>query len=569
MADKTSENKPKKGRHDGTPNLIPLNKRPKEEQKKIQEKGQRASAEKRKKQADMREGLKILMSMKPSDEIREAFSMQLGIDPEELGTNAMIANAALYNRAMTGDAKAWELILKNGQGEQMTEAEREALEIKKAELKIKQEQHAIELEQWEARKNRTDGEHYKGLPALSISPAFLGALFDITEHGHNEYVFEGGRGSTKSSFISLAIIDLLMKHDELNALVMRKVSNTISGSVYNQIVWAIDYLGLTNEFHCTKNPAEITRYSTNQRIFFRGADEPGKIKSIKPVHGYIGVLWFEELDQYNGEEEIRNIEQSAKRGGDISWTFKSFNPPKSALNWANKYIKMPKDNRLVHHSCYTDTPKAWLGKDWLDDAEFLKETNPAAYEHEYLGVANGTGGNVFDNVEIREITDKEVKQFDRIYNGIDWGWYPDPFHFTRCHYDAARLTLYIFDEFRANKMSNRDTAEEVKKHIQPGEIVTCDSAEEKSVGDYRTMDIAARGAEKGPGSVDYSMKWLASLNKIVIDQKRAPYTAKEFIDYEYERDKEGNVISGYPDRDNHAIDAVRYAMNSVWKRRGQ
>ena len=221
-------------------------------------------------------------------------------------------------------------------------------------------------------------------------------------------------------------------------------------------------------------------------------------------------------------------------------------------------------------STYLDVPKKWLGKPFLDEAEFLKSVNPTAYENEYLGVANGTGGNVFDNVVIREITDDEIAQFDRLYNGLDWGWYPDPFHFVRCHYDAARLRLFIFVEYRCRKQSNRQTADKlIEMGITGNDLITCDSAEKKSVSDYRSYGLLARGAEKGPGSVDYSTKWLQSLREIIIDNTRCPETATEFLEYEYERDKDGEVISGYPDKNNHAIDAVRYATNPIWKRKGQ
>ena len=558
---------PRKSNPKSEQNLIPVTKRTKKEAREISKKGGKASGEVRRKKKTFKEAVKTLASVPPTIENATKIAQKLGMDPSEIDSNTMMAAASLYNQVLKGNVKAIAMFNETIDGKD-SDADKEALKIKKAELKIKQEQHDIEMEEWKARKEGRR-EVYNGIPALAIAPPFLGPLFDITAHDHTEYVFEGGRGSTKSSFVSISIIDLMMKNETLNALVMRKVSNTINGSVYNQLVWAIDYLGLTNEFKCTRNPAEITRIATKQTIFFRGADDPGKVKSIKPVFGYIGIIWFEELDQFSGEEEIRKIEQSAMRGGDLAWIFKSFNPPKSAINWANKYIKIPKANRLVSHTDYRDVPRQWLGKDWLEEAEFLKEINSEAYEHEYLGIPNGNGGNVFDNCKIRTITDDEVKQFDRIYNGIDWGWYPDPFDYVRCHYDAARLTLYIFDEYRCNKKSNRETADEVMKRMLSGEIVTCDSAEEKSVADYRSYGVAARGAEKGPGSVDYSMKWLASLREIVIDPERCPDAAREFIDYEYERDKEGNVISGYPDKNNHSIDAVRYAMNSVWKRRGQ
>lgn len=409
------------------------------------------------------------------------------------------------------------------------------------------------------------------LPAKLIAPSFAPVVFDIEDMLHKEYVLPGGRGSTKSSFVGLEIVNLIKKNPEMHALACRKVENTLRDSVYNQIKWAIDALDLNDEFNCKLSPLEIEYKPTGQRIYFRGCDDPTKIKSIKPPFGYIGILWFEELDQFAGPEQVRNIEQSAIRGGDNAYIFKTFNPPKTANNWANKYIKIPKENQYQIHTNYTQVPVKWLGKAFIEEADHLKTVNPTAYEHEYLGVANGNGGNIFDNVVIRTISNEEIEKFDRIYNGVDWGWYPDPWAFNKMYYNAASMTLYIFDEDRQNKKSNKDTYTLlVDNHgIGPNDKVVCDSAENKSVEDYRSYGLYARGAIKGPNSVEYSMKWLQSLKEIVIDNARCPHTAKEFLDYEYERDKEGNVISGYPDKNNHNIDAVRYAMEEVWRRRGQ
>lgn len=414
-----------------------------------------------------------------------------------------------------------------------------------------------------------DNDGYFGIPALTVAPAFTPVLFDIDDHIHTEYVFPGGRGSTKSSFISLVIIDLLMKNKDMNACVLRNVGNTLKDSVYAQIQWAISTLGLDSHFTYTRSPLEITRISTGQKIFFRGADDPNKIKSIKPPFGYIGVVWFEELDQFCGEEAVRKIEQSVIRGGDKAYKFKSFNPPKSAQNWANKYIKIPRQDRLVTESNYLTVPKKWLGKPFLDDAEFLKETNPTAYENEYMGVANGSGGNVFDNVTVREITDEEIARFDHIYNGVDWGWFPDLYAFARVHYEPSQHTLYVFQEFTCNKQSNRQTADKLfSLGITGNDIVTCDSNEKKSVGDYKAYGLLAKEAKKGPGSREYSYKWLQSLRSIVVDNRRCPVACDEFLNYEYERDKDGNVISGYPDGNDHVIDAVRYATERLWRRKG-
>jgi len=105
--------------------------------------------------------------------------------------------------------------------------------------------------------------------------------------------------------------------------------------------------------------------------------------------------------------------------------------------------------------------------------------------------------------------------------------------------------------------------------LTPEDTLIADSAEPKSIADFRDYGAACRGAEKGPESVRYSMKWLQSLVKIVVDPKRAPYAAEEMLHYEYESDRDGNYISEYPDLDNHAIDSIRYATNMIWRRRGQ
>ena len=426
------------------------------------------------------------------------------------------------------------------------------------EIRLKEMKMDLEIKKATEEDIKVDDKSF-ALPWNVISPAFVEALHKFEENIFTEYVFSGGRGSTKSSFISLKIIELIKNNPELNAVIVRQVANTLRDSVFAQIQWAIE------EFKCTYSPLEITYKSTGQKIYFRGADEPTKLKGIKVKSGYLGILWFEELDQFKGPEAVRTIEQSVVRGGDKAYIFKSFNPPKTANNWANKYVKVPKKNRYFNHSNYTQVPKKWLGKAFIEEAEHLKEINPKSYEHEYLGIANGNGGNVFDNVIIRQITDEEISEFDRIYMGVDWGWFPDPWTWNKMYYNPSQNKLYIFDEARENKKSNKDTYEILvnEKGVTPADIITCDSAEKKSIQDYKNYGLSARGARKGPGSVDYSMKWLVSLNEIVIDNIRCPYTATEFLEYEYERTKDGEVISGYPDKENHHIDAVRYALEHI------
>lgn len=400
-----------------------------------------------------------------------------------------------------------------------------------------------------------------------IGPAFYAVAHDVFHHGHTHYDESGGRGSLKSSFVSIVVPLLLVQNPTAHALVLRKVANTIRDSVYAQYIWAIGELGMAEYWDAKVSPMELIFKPTGQKIMFRGADDPMKIKSIKVPFGYIAVTHFEEKDQFAGRAEIRTILQSTMRGGSVFWNFESYNPPISRDNWANKDSLEERTDRLCHKSTYLEAPPEWLGEQFLAEAEHLKATDERSYQHEYLGIPVGTGGNVFDKLELREITDTEIAGFDRIYQGADWGWFPDPFAFIRLYYDRTRETIFLIDEIYQNKMPNEQSAQMILDRGYNDARIICDNAEPKSVADFRAMRLPAQAAIKGPGSVEYGMKWLQR-RTIVIDRKRTPNAYKEFVGYEYERNKDGDIISGYPDANNHLIDAARYALEPVSRRMG-
>ena len=459
---------------------------------------------------------------------------QYGLEEEDLVNNALVT-ARIFQEAAKGNMRAaerWEELTKE-------------VEVEDNSIKI---------------------------PAEAIGSAFV----DINRHilPNIKYVFKGGRGGLKSSYISLKIIELLLSHSMMHACVVRRVGQTLKDSVYAQLKWAITTLGLENDFEFKKSPLEIV-YKTGQTIYFRGADDPLKLKSIKPPYGYIGILWKEEWDQLAGPEEDRSINQSVLRGGPEAYEFCSFNPPRTIDSWVNRVLLEPDDKRIVHSSTYLAAPAEWLGQKFLDDAEHLKEVNPKAYEHEYMGVANGDGGAVFEFIEPRTITNEEIGNFDKLYAGVDWGYYPDPFCFLLVHYDPQQEKVYLIDELYAQKLQNKDSAEWILKNhpelVQNGVLkygIICDSAEKKSVADFVDLGIRnAKAAYKPPGSVAYGIKWLQA-RTLVIDRNRTPHAYEEIVHYEYEKDKDGDVVSGYPDENNHAIDALRYSLSPVFLRRG-
>lgn len=406
-----------------------------------------------------------------------------------------------------------------------------------------------------------------------IAPKFLPVHADIKTRGHLEYWLEGGRGSTKSSFVATEIVLGLLRDPAASAVVYRKVKNTLRGSVFEEMQKVIGRMGLEGYFSYSVSPLTITYKPTGQKVIFLGADDPAKSKSISISRGYFGFLWFEELAEFGGMEDVRTIIASVIRGEgtDKSIVFYSYNPPRSARNWVNAEERKRPIGRLTHKSTYLDVPKSWLGERFLTVAEQLKESDRRAYEQMYLGVVTGTDSEVFGNLTIRQIPDEEIGTFGETYAGLDFGWYPDPLHFVRCAYQPSRKRLWIFDEYRTVKTTNFDAWEHLRREhgLTGGEEVIADSAENKSIADMRSYGMQCIGATKGRGSVRAGVRWLQELTEIIIDPVRCPAAAKEFSEYEYEKDKDGSPVDALPDKDNHSIDAVRYAMNRVWMRAGE
>ena len=374
------------------------------------------------------------------------------------------------------------------------------------------------------------------------------------------FMLAGGRGSAKSSFISIAVTLLIMRNKGIHAVLFRKTKESLKDSVFNQMIWAINILGVHAFWKVRLSPLMLVYVPTGQRVLFRGMDDPNKAKSIKMPFGYIGVTWFEELDQFDGISEIRKVLQSTMRGGEDFWNFYSFNPPNTASSWVNSEFAQIVPNRLTHHSTYHDVPRQWLGEAFLAEADMLQRVNPLAYENEYLGKVTGTGGAIFTNLTCRKITDAEIKAFCNLREGLDWGYAIDPLCWLRMNYDKTRKALYIFDEIYGIGILNDQAAAKIRAKGDGARRITADSAEPKSIRDLETHGLRVRGAKKGKDSVSHGIKALQGLHSIVIDSERCPNAWREFSMYELAKSKDGRFINEYPDADNHSIDTVRYAL---------
>lgn len=389
-----------------------------------------------------------------------------------------------------------------------------------------------------------------------INPTFVPIHRDMKESKHLRYVLKGGRGSGKSHFVALELVlELIQK--PVTIICVRKVGNTLSESCFEEIKEAIASINAEAYFQLKRSPLMITYLPRGNSIYFRGADKPEKLKSLKVAKYPVTTLWIEELAEFKMEDEVSTIEKSILRGElEEGLKYKliySYNPPKRKQSWVNKKYESQflADNTIVHHSTYLDNPH--ISGDFVDEADHLKKTRPLRYDWEFMGKPIGSGVVPFDNLIFEPITNAQIGNFDNLRQGLDWGYATDPLAMVRCHYDKTRRKVYIFDEIYGVKMSNRQASELIKKRGLDDVAIIADSAEPKSIDEVKGYGLKIRGAQKPPGSVEFGEKWLDDLEAIVIDPKRCPNTAREFESIDYQVDRYGDTIPRLEDKDNHCV----------------
>ena len=400
-----------------------------------------------------------------------------------------------------------------------------------------------------------------------IAPSFYTVHRDIGENAHTHYALCGGRGSCKSSFASLEIVRGIMADGNANACAIRKIGKNLRESVFEQLLWAIDKLGASDLWDSRVSIPELVYKPTGQKILCKGADEPRKFKSVKVSQGYIKFIWFEEADEFGGTEEFDVINQSLMRGNGDFVCLYTYNPPRSASHGINFEFSKPRPDRLLHRSDYRSVPKDWLGHAFIAEAEYLEKSDPRRYANEYLGEITGTGAEVFTNISLEPITEELIQSFGRTYRGIDWGYGADPFVYIGTALENSGRRLYIFEEFYRCGARFDEIAETIHGFNIRNMRITADSAEPRSNDELRARGLDIRAARKGQGSVEYGIRRLCDLERIIIDPVRCPNAAREFAGYKLVSDGCGGFRSGYPDKDNHTIDAVRYALEERFSRK--
>lgn len=391
------------------------------------------------------------------------------------------------------------------------------------------------------------------------SRVFNRAYLKYIDAEHQTQIFFGGSSSGKSVFLAQRTILRVCKGH--NYLICRNVSATIKKSVFNEITKVINKFKLSEIFNINKSDLVITCLANNRQILFSGLDDPEKIKSITPIHGVITDIWVEEAT----ETEYRAVKQLYKRLRGKSRIKKtltlSFNPIlkthwiyKEYFHSWNDNDKLYEDeNLLILHTTYKDNK--FLTE---EDIKLLEnETDKYFYEVYTLGKWGIIGAVIYKDWEIKDL--KEIRKVaDYIFTGLDFGYAESPSAFIFTHYDKKRKIIYILDEIYTYGSDNEELAELIKTILKKMPVF-CDSAEPKSINELKKYNINAYHAKKGPDSLNYGIKFLQK-HKIIID-----VSCKNFKDeiskYKWKEDREGNIFPIPIKKDDHGLDALRYAYS--------
>ena len=372
-------------------------------------------------------------------------------------------------------------------------------------------------------------------------------------------IYYGGSSSGKSVFLSdRCVLDVLKGR---NYLICRKTGNTLRKSTFNEICKSIRKFRVSHLFNINKSEMVITCTVNRSQIMFVGLDDVEKVKSITPEEGVITDIWVEEAT----ETERKDVKQLQKRLRGRSKFPKrlhiSFNPILKS-HWI--YIEWFKD-LWIEGETHAETENlsilktTYLDNEFLtdDDKEALNDETDPYYHNVYtLGNWGVLGHVIYKNWEIKEFDETDFRK-DNYRNGVDWGFSDHPFAFTRLYYNREKSTLHVCEEIYETNLLNKESAKAVKKIIGNG-LVTCDGAEPKSVSEYIALGVNAQRAKKGPGSVEYGIKFVQSL-KIII-HPRCQATINEIQVYQYMQDKFGDALPKPIKKNDNIMDAIRYAL---------
>lgn len=520
-------------------NLIPFKSdQSREEAVRNGKKGGIESGKSRRKKKSTAELINAMLNAKANGENQQLLQEQYGnaIDSDEMDMNALCVAGLINKTVKDGDTKAFECL-------QSYQSKAETADVKDQKYNI---------------------------PITDITTDFVELYRTVHrvwqgKENIREIILKGGRGSIKSNFIAALAEETIYNDPQAHIVFTRRYKTDLRGSVYNQFMKTVIRHNRLDDWEFTTSPLCAKYKKTGQMVIFVGADKPISLKSYNLSFGYVKLLIHEECDEMAGVEQMDNIEDTFLRSDTPALDVKIFNPPKSANNFMNEYTASKENDpqTFVCHSYYYNVPIEWLGKRFFERAEWFKQNKPKYYANNYLGEVTGTGGAIFENVEVRTITDEEIAAMPYFYHGLVFG-YEHPQAFIKCYYDRDTDILYPIEEKYSKRCKNSTFARKIKDY--KGVEIIADSARPDNISEMNDWGFDVVGAVKRWGNNkgrDYCWEWLRQCNKIVVDRARTPHLADELTKLEFELLKDGTFSSEYPRLNEDCVMALIYGLNRV------
>lgn len=351
---------------------------------------------------------------------------------------------------------------------------------------------------------------------------------------------QGGTSSSKTFSVLQLLTAIAQKYTKHIDIVGLSVPHLKSG-VLNDMPSVFEQFGLN--WHLMFNKADkYVEFPNGGTLQFIAFDNIGKAHG-----GRRDILYLNEANHLN----YNIVEQLMVRTRDC--IFIDYNPTNAF--WVHKKLQVDEaDKTILIKSTYKDNQ--YLEQSIIDSIESRKGDGNNNFWRVYglgeLGIAEGL---VFTNFEQKEF---DKKRFSQYFYGVDWGFSNDPFAFVECAIEQN--TLYICNEVYSKGLHNKVAAELIRPFCGRS-LVVCDSAEPKSISEFLSLGINAIATKKGKGSIESGIKYIQQFDKVIIHPDcRNIYD--EFCNYQWKQDKNGDNMPAPVDNFNHAIDAIRYALEN-------
>ncbi|MGK9168360.1 PBSX family phage terminase large subunit [Inquilinus limosus] len=393
------------------------------------------------------------------------------------------------------------------------------------------------------------GETPAALPPPDLAPAFVPLLERSRYKGAH-----GGRGSGKSHVFAELLVRRCVEAAPVRAVCIREVQRSLDQSVKRLIEDKIQALGLGPAFRVQADRILAPR---GGRIIFQGMQNH-TAESIKSLEGY-DIAWVEEAQALS----IRSLDllrPTIRKPGSELWF--SWNPvrPEDPVDALFRGGPPPPDSVLVPVN-WSDNPH--FPEVLKAEMEWDRQRDPEKHQHVWLGgYRRVSEARVFKNWKVEAF---ETPPDARFLFGADWGFARDPTVLVRCFVQGR--TLFVDHEaYRVGCEIDRTPALfDTVPGARRGPIIA-DSARPETISYMKRNGFGnITGSTKGAGSVEDGIEFLKAHDILV--HPRCRHLIDELALYSYRTDpKTGAILSELEDRENHAVDALRYAVEGL--RRG-